>query len=216
MPAHGFSDPPRGGISSETMRTGLWETLERLVDEPATVFGNSMGGYAAIRLALDHPDRVRALILCSPGGASMSQEQLDDFRTTFHVESHQDALEFIDKLLGRSSFLRRVFAWGVQRKLTQEDMRNLIDSITIEDLFTAEDLKQLQMPIYMIWGGRDGILPGYHREFFRSHLPDHAVITEPEHFGHSPYLENPGPLSRQILGFLREIHRDAPPASRSA
>lgn len=50
------------------------EVLEAVVDglhlEPAIFLGNSVGGYAAARLAIRHPERVRALILVDSGGFS--------------------------------------------------------------------------------------------------------------------------------------------------
>lgn len=205
LPAHGFSATPATGMNPENMRAGLYESLRTVLDEPVVVFGNSMGGFAAVRLALEHPERVRALVLCSPGGAAMTPEQLDEFRTTFHLDTHQDALEFIDKLFGRPTLLRQVLAWGMKRKLTTHQMRSLIDGISVEDLLTPADLEALHVPTLLLWGRRDGILPGYQREFFRSHLPPQTQVAEPEGFGHSPYLEAPGPLTREILEFLRSL-----------
>lgn len=205
LPAHGFSATPAAGMNPETMRSGLYESLRAVLEEPMVVFGNSMGGFAAVRMALEYPERVKALVLCSPGGASMSQAQLDEFRTTFHIDTHRDALEFIDKLFGRPTLLRQVLAWGVKRKLTTQQMRSLIDGISVEDLLRPEDLAKLEVPILLVWGRRDGILPSYQREFFRSHLPPQTQIAEPSDFGHSPYLEAPGPLSREILRFLRTL-----------
>ncbi len=202
LPAHGFSATPAEGMSPATMRAGLYESLERVVDEPMVVFGNSMGGFAAVRMAQDHPERVRALVLCSPGGAMMSEEQLHEFRKTFHLETHEAAVEFIDKLFGRPTLMRQVLAWGVKRKLTTHQMRSLIDGVSVTDLLEAEDLRALKMPILLVWGRRDGILPDYQREFFRAHLPEQTQIAEPDAFGHSPYLEAPGPLAVEILRFM--------------
>lgn len=205
MPAHGFSGTPAAGMNPATMRAGLYESLRSVLDEPVVVFGNSMGGFAAVRLALEHPERVRALVLCSPGGAAMTPEQLDEFRTTFHLDTHQDALAFIDKLFGRPTLMRQVLAWGVKRKLSTHQMRSLIDGISVEDLLTPADLEALHVPILLVWGRRDGILPDYQRAFFRTHLPAHTTVAEPEGFGHSPYLEAPGPLAGEILRFLRSL-----------
>ena len=212
LPAHGFSAVPPEGANPQTMRAGLYESLLSVLDEPMVVFGNSMGGFAAIRMAQDHPERVRALVLCSPGGAKMDEAQLHEFRKTFHLDTQQAAVEFIDKLFGRPMLMRQVLAWGVKRKLTTQQMRGLIDGVSVADLLEAEDLRSLKMPILLVWGRRDGILPGYQREFFRTHLPAHTQIAEPDGFGHSPYLEAPGPLATEILRFLRAL----PPAETSS
>jgi esterase len=46
--------------------------LEALGASPAVVIGRSHGGEIAVDLALRHPDRVRALVLCEGGGLSLS------------------------------------------------------------------------------------------------------------------------------------------------
>ena len=39
------------------------------------------------------------------------------------------------------------------------------------------------------------------------HLPSHARVDRPEHFGHSPYLERPGAVTKRILAFLEDLVR---------
>lgn len=203
MPGHGFSEVPVTGANRATLEVGLRETLDAMVQEPVVLFGNSMGGLAAIRYALERPEHVRRLVLCSPGGAAMEQSELDEFRSVFMVDSHSEAVQFVDRLLGRRSPLRHVLAVSVRRKLDRPHLGELIGSVTPEDFLLPEQLADLRMPILMVWGRNDEILPRAHRYFFVSHLPEHAHVIEPERMGHSPYLESPRELTRHILGFLR-------------
>jgi 4,5:9,10-diseco-3-hydroxy-5,9,17-trioxoandrosta-1(10),2-diene-4-oate hydrolase len=46
--------------------------LDKLGIEKAHLVGNSLGGGAAVRLALDHPDRAGRLVLMGPGGLSVN------------------------------------------------------------------------------------------------------------------------------------------------
>jgi pimeloyl-ACP methyl ester carboxylesterase len=69
-PGMGESDPPS---SPSTATAGLLaDVLEDLLDAlglgPAVLVGNSVGGFAAARLAVRHPERVRALVLVDSGG----------------------------------------------------------------------------------------------------------------------------------------------------
>lgn len=200
LPGHGFSSTP-AELGVPSLSRGLVETLNQVMGERAVLFGNSMGGAAAIRYALEHPDRVERLILCSPGGAAMAQHELDRFRQVFFLDDHHAAKEFVDKLLGRRSPLRGLYARTARKKLGQPALQRLIRSVEPSDLFTPEDLAQLKMPVLMVWGEADGILPKESREFFRRHLPSHAVVEEPR-VGHSPYLESPGVLTERIVRFL--------------
>ena len=75
-------DLPGYGRSSKTTRTGdpfggLADAIRRLLDhlgiDRAHLVGNSYGGAAALRLALDSPERVDRLVLMGPGGVGTTR-----------------------------------------------------------------------------------------------------------------------------------------------
>jgi pimeloyl-ACP methyl ester carboxylesterase len=207
LPGHGFSDAPAGGMRHDTLAVGLQETLDAVLDEPAVIFGNSLGAVAAIRYARLRPERVRGLFLCSPGGAPMSGEALTRFVDSFRVESHAAAVAFVDRVFGRRTTLRHVVAWGVQKRMHHPTVRGLLDAVTPEGMLSGEELSGLQMPVHVSWGRRDGVLPREHFDFFRDNLPAHAVMAEPAHHGHSPYLEDAPGVGRAIVDFLGNVER---------
>ena len=74
-PWHGDSKGPTAGTSPTTHRPGAVEFASVLEDfvtaldlPPAVIIGNSVGGFAAARLAITYPTRVRALVLVNSGG----------------------------------------------------------------------------------------------------------------------------------------------------
>ncbi|MBK8258310.1 MAG: alpha/beta hydrolase [Polyangiaceae bacterium] len=207
LPGHGFSDAPPNGMRGDALARGLREALDEVLHEPAVIFGNSLGALAAIRYARERPDRVRGLFLCSPGGAPMSEQDLTRFLDTFRVETHASAVAFVDRVFGRRTSLRHVVAWGVRRRMRHPTIRNLIESVTVDGLLSAEELSDLQMPVWLSWGRRDGVLPREHFDFFREHLPGHAVVHEPADHGHSPYLEDAQGVGHAIVDFLVEVQR---------
>jgi len=212
LPAHGFSGTPRGGVRGETLQGGLTEALDAVLNEPAILFGNSLGGVAAIRYALARPARVRGLILCSPSGAAMDADEIARFAGMFRIDSHGAALDFIDRVMAKRSAMRQVLAWGLRRKFQNPEMRALIDSIKPEDMLDPVELRTLRPPTLLLWGRDERILPASHLEFFRKNLPPHARVEEPQGFGHSPYLEAPGRLSGDILRFAEDVTRGQLPA----
>jgi pimeloyl-ACP methyl ester carboxylesterase len=209
MPAHGFSDRP-SELHPARLKHALVEAMDATLDEPAVVFGNSMGGIAAVHYALARPERVRGLILCSPSGAMMNEEELRRFFGTFALDTHGKALAFVDRLFARKNRMRHVFAWGVRTQFGDPEVRKLLSSTSPEDLLTPAQLASLRVPVLLLWGRDERILPRHHLEFFRRHLPPHARIEEPEGFGHAPYLDDASAVARRILAFTSEVHELSP------
>ncbi len=207
LPGHGFSDVPHSGMETDALLTGVLEALDQIIsaDAPAVLLGNSMGGYVALRFALEKPHKVAKLVLVSPGGAQMDQATLDEMRALFHVRSHADALRFVDALLGqRNAFTRQIFALSVRRRLGRADLLAVLDAIRVDQLFSPEQIAQLTVPTLCVWGQGDRILPRANLEFFRAHLPRGSRIVEPAGLGHSPYLEAPKALAKLVLDFAGE------------
>jgi len=201
MPAHGFSDVPAMGMSAAAIEAALIEALDQVLDEPALIFGNSMGGVAAVRYASVRPGRARGIVLCSPGGAAMNHEELGRFVRSFLLTSHTEALGFVDRLLVEPGLMRPLYAWGVRRSFEKAPMRALLASLGPADLLSAEQLRALAAPVLLIWGKGDRVFPRSHFRFFRDNLPPHTEVREPAHVGHSPFLEDPDWLAAQIRAF---------------
>ena len=61
------------------------------------------------------------------------------------------------------------------------------------------------MPVYLLWGAADTLLPKAHFEFFREHLPPDAVVERPPHFGHAPFLHQADEVAERMLRFLSKV-----------
>ncbi|MEZ4410517.1 MAG: alpha/beta fold hydrolase [Polyangiales bacterium] len=205
MPGHGFSDVPVEGLRPDTLEQGLFHALDESLDAPAVLVGNSLGGAAAVRFALRRPEKVAGLMLVSPGGAAMDDAALKDLVGRFKLDSHSDALRFVDELLARRSRLRHAYAWGVRRTMREPQIRSFLGAVSPKDLLTAEQLASLAMPVHLVWGRGDRILPTHSRDFFVTNLPRHAEISEPTHVGHSPHLEDPQGLANVVVDFARSV-----------
>lgn len=215
LPAHGFSDAPPAGLTSAALEGGLFDALDRVLDEPAYLIGNSLGGLAAIRYAVARPERARGLVLCSPGGAPMREDEIRELARAFHLATHADALDFVDRLFARPTRLRHLFAWGLRRQFAMPSMRALLGAMAPEQLLTPDELRSLRAPALLLWGKADRILPRAHLEFFRRHLPG-AVVEEPPGFGHAPFLDDASALARRIGAFARAVERPAEPSASFA
>ena len=209
LPGHGFSDTPSEGLDTDAMNQALFDVLDRVIDEPAVVVGTSMGGMAAARYSARRSNKVAGLVLVSPGGAPMFGEELDRFLDTFRIDDHAGALEFVDKVFARPPrLLRPWLARGVKQKFSNRNLRRLINEVRGEDLLSPTELAALEMPVLMLWGREEKILPESVYDFYRSHLPEHAQIERWSNFGHIGFLEQSAALTRRLLAFAEAAQRE--------
>jgi len=205
LPGHGRSDIPPDGLTGPSLQFGVVEALNQFIDEPAIVFGNSLGGFMALRHALAFPDKVRCLVLVSPGGAQMEPMALVEYLERFRLRSHRDALSLVNRVFyDVPGWLRQALAFFARRQLNARHMTNLLNSSTPEYLFTSEELAELRVPVRILWGQADGVVSRKQLEFFLGALPE-ADWQHPADYGHSPYMERPLDVAQRTLDFARSL-----------
>src|SRR5690606_21502562 len=78
------------------------DLINHLGLEKANLVGNSMGGGIALRVALDHPERVDKMILMGPGGSLPSTSTFPTeglLRMINFYEGEGPTLEKLDKVI---------------------------------------------------------------------------------------------------------------------
>ena len=200
---HGFSPILSRPMRGPDVQQALDEVLDVLIDEPAVFYGNSLGGYCAIRYASRSPAQVRVLTVNSPGGGAFSGLSMEKYMNRFRVKTNREAMEFLDRYFGKRIPMKRLIARRVIQQLNAPHIRSFIDEISMDDSITAEQLSRLSMPVLFLWGQRDQIVIPEQLDFFRNNLPRHARLEEPEGYGHAPYIEHPNHLSTMLLDFIR-------------
>lgn len=200
---HGRSGAPEVEHEAGALAAALAEGLTTFLDEPAIVYGNSLGGLLALRFALDRPSLVRGLYLASPAGGPSTADELAAMRTLLRLGSHGAALRFLDAIFHDPSPLRHLLALGVRRRFARATPQALIEELDETPAFTAAELASIAAPVHLFWGRGERLFPPSHLAFFREHLPPHAVIEEAHGFGHAPHLDDAAELSRRIVAFTR-------------
>ncbi|MCA9636459.1 MAG: alpha/beta hydrolase [Myxococcales bacterium] len=204
-PGHGFSQAHRRCASSEELYVNLAEALDRELDEPAIVVGNSLGGAFAIRYAARNPERIAGLVLASPAGAPVTDAELDDLLGAFRIRDLRGANALTERLYHQPPWFRALIAPDLRRHFQQPFFQALVGALSQADTLSIDEVRSLQAPTLLLWGKSERLLPGSGLDFFREHLPAHAVIEEPEDFGHCPNLDRPRALAQRIAAFSREL-----------
>ncbi|RLV55815.1 alpha/beta fold hydrolase [Aeromicrobium phragmitis] len=197
--------------------------LDRLGIERAVLGGVSMGGGTAVDTALEHPERVAALVV---SGTGTSEPQ---FREPWALEvftAWQAAGERGDADGWVEAFMRFVPGPQRDRADVDGDVLDLIETMARDTLAahvqvgpdgrpvppvpptpvtqTWERLGQIQAPVLAICGALDG---GDHRDMGRrlaDAVPDGRYVEVPGS-GHYPNLENPDFFNAEVGRFLAEL-----------
>jgi pimeloyl-ACP methyl ester carboxylesterase len=171
MPGFGGThDLPKAQFSLAGYARWVTELLDVLeVDQRAVVVGHSFGGGVAIRLAHDHPQRVRSLVLVnSIGGSSwrdgkslrsIAERPLWDWGLHFpsDVWPIRQATRVLPVLVEDfvPNLIRNPRAIAKVANLARRaDLRTELD-----------ELRRRELPITILWGSRDGVIP---RESFEA------------------------------------------------
>jgi pimeloyl-ACP methyl ester carboxylesterase len=206
-PGHGFSGPPTRKLSPDVLFDCITQALDEVLEEPAVICGNSLGGAVALHYAVTRPSRVRALCLVSPAGARVTVEEMNALLRSFDLSTRADALEFLDRIYHRVPRWWPLLAHELITLFSRPAVRDILETATVDHAPTAEALRALPMPILLLWGQSERLLPSSALQYFRENLPPHAIIERPEACGHSPHLDRPRWIGARIERFIRELPR---------
>jgi pimeloyl-ACP methyl ester carboxylesterase len=165
----GFGDEPNDRSESlAELAEAVAEAIEAIGVDHYDLLGTSMGGATAVHIALDHPDRVRSLVLDAPatfrvgstppGPGLSSEDMLRKFRV--HPE-RQPVFEAPDP----ESMARR---WPL--------VSRLLASRPEYDDDVAARLPDCQIPTLVLFGDRDGIVPPENGRIFRRLMPSCTYV----------------------------------------
>ncbi len=209
LPGHGTSDTPVDGMGHDAMRAMLFEASSVFMDCSQVLIGNSLGGLTAVRLALRLPEKTSALVLVSPGGTPTTQAELDQILDRFQMDSWDKAAQFTSALLAGHNKKRPDLTWGIRGRANRPSIQELVAQIRIDDLLSAEELSDLQMPILLYWGQDDEILNAQHLDFYRANLPAHTEVLTPAGMGHAPFLDSNRRFLEHIMDFCSRLPHSA-------
>jgi pimeloyl-ACP methyl ester carboxylesterase len=205
LPGHGFSPEARGGpLPLEGQLECLEQYASDVVRHPALVVGNSLGGAMSLRLARRRPDFVRALALVAPAGARMTAEGFEDVRRALLVKTTRDAAALTRRLFHRLPVGWLLFSSELRKMYGTPAVRKVFTDATSDMHLTPQELAVLQMPILVLWGESDRLLPADGFDYFRTHLPRHAQVELVKGFGHVPQVERPIQVLRRLIRFADE------------
>jgi len=204
-PGHGESPPLAGEASAMRFADVAEQLIEKLAPAGAIVVGNSVGGFAAARLAIRQPELVHALVLVDSGGFLPRSPQVRAFCA----------------LMARPRFLRAIYPWFANRYMrprSDEDrrVRDLGIATTREDpgLRTVSELwrsfaspehdlraqaPSISAPTLIVWGRRDPVIPLKVGRWLATTIA--GAELEVFDTGHAPQVSDPDGFAARFVPF---------------
>jgi pimeloyl-ACP methyl ester carboxylesterase len=213
----GRSAKPNLTYSGELWRDQLHDFVAEIVGRPVIAAGNSLGGYASLVFAVDHPDMVRALALLNGAGPFSDTVKPEGVQKlvgeiTMGVLRQPWASWLVFQYSRQRSTIRRVLLQvyrdkgAVTDELVEDIYRPSCDPGAAE-VFAAVFqtppgrpvdalLTELHCPVLLLWGDSDPWMSVARAERFKAAYPAAKLQLVPA--GHCPHDERPELVNRHL------------------
>jgi pimeloyl-ACP methyl ester carboxylesterase len=224
----GRSEKPALQYSGDLWRDQLHDFIAEVIGRPAVLAGNSLGGYASLCVAAQHPESAAGVILLNSAGPfSDSQPQVEPSR------GKQLKSKLVRSLLSQKWLMFLVFQNTRRKSVIRKTLekvyvdRSAVTDRLVDDIFRPSCdrgafqvfasifstpqgekvdrlLEQLQRPLLMIWGEGDPWMNVRDRGAkFRQYYPQ---LTEQYlNAGHCPHDEVPDEVNARIESWVLNL-----------
>lgn len=183
LAGHGESEPDRGPITYAMMIRQIAALIDHESPEgKVTIAGNSMGGWLAMLYAFDHPGRVERLVLENASGLAWvlavpllpkTRDEAARVMRAVHGPAADTSDAVVDALIARRNT-------PMSRIAVTDAMAHLVD----------RRLPELTMPVSLIWGRHDGLLPVAYAESLHQKIKG-STLSIIEDAAHIPHRQQP-------------------------
>lgn len=199
LPGHADSAPRTGALGFGDLVDGVRAVVDaERGGGQAVLVGNSLGGFLAIVHALRHPDQVSAVVAVNGaiirGGNEAAAKllipkTLDEARTV--------ASYLVSPASPRTPDF--ILADLVRRSATSPLAR--LAGTPVDPWVVDDRLGELRMPVTLIWGADDRLIPVSYAEDAKRRIPNASLTTLPG-CGHIPQVECPAALLPPLVAAI--------------
>jgi len=200
----GRSSKPAAGYDLPDAAEDVNALLDALEIDSCWLIGTSSGGYLAQQVAVDHPARVRGLVLVGspsalqghvPQSLAESLSSLHDPVTRADVEALQGAFAFHGPVPDSFVEDQTLAALTIPRHVWLAGFDGLLRAVP------PIDRGRIGVPTLIIWGGEDDVLPASQAQALVTAIEGSRLVVY-EGTGHLVLWEQPERVARDVTAFM--------------
>lgn len=202
-PGFGDSDTPAWLFGIGDVAYHYLDLFEHLGLRGLDIVGHSMGGWIAAEIAVRNASAIRSLTLMAPAGVRVKGILSGDI---FMWSPEERARSLYDD----PSLAEKMIAASSDPALLERQLKNNYASARLgwqPRLHNPELerwLHRIQVPVQLIWGDQDKVLPVDYTQAWLDALP-RARLSRLARCGHMPHVERSSETLSVLETFLREI-----------
>ena len=162
--------------------------------------GISLGGWMAVRLAMESPDLIGRLVLIDAGG--YRDQDWERIQKLTDISDLGGVSRLYKALFRRTPWVFEMSRHGFLKAYTSRAVKYVLESTTPESTYGPEDLADIDKPTLLVWGEQDGLFRLEVAQAMEHHLP-HSQLVTLRNTGHAAHWENPREMTAAIDRFRR-------------
>ncbi|MHA7819039.1 MAG: alpha/beta fold hydrolase [Erythrobacter sp.] len=218
---HGLTGPDTSGdYSIENFVADIDEVADALGLESFVLGGNSMGGGHTVAYALEHPERLRGMILVDAGGAPVRGESKGNIGFTIartpvlnQIMKHITPRGMIERSLSQSVSNQDVVTDATVTRYWEMLRYPGNRAATIARFsgnwrsFSEQEVASITVPALVMWGEEDALIALESGRWYAETLPSSTLVTYAG-IGHLPQEEAPDRSIADVRNWLETLQQD--------
>ncbi len=222
---HGQSSPLKAAYSVDGFTRDLESFLQKVEIDQAVLVGWSMGGIISMEYCLNHPSKVRALILIATRGHRNPQ-----MKRRIMIQYLQARLSLIMDFTSPRKYDRAAEGFSGEQERVKREVENMLSPTTPREVFdwvmdditnkprenyfevaksiwnweAGEELKRINVPTLIMVGEKDSRTPPRFSHLLHAEIPNSRLVIVKD-AGHCLALERPQVVNAEIIKFLKSL-----------